>query len=192
MDSSSKKSKKSLFDFVFFKKLKSIKHIEVILAIIVGVIIVLLYLSSSTKTKSNAQSNNQTQKYSTINEYSEYLENDLENVLSNIEGAGNVEIMLVFEVGVELVIAYSTETKTTVSGSGNNKSQTTVVVQTPILVNVDGKSQPIILQEKLPKPTSIIVVSPGAKDANIKLNLIKAVQTILDLPSSKIEVFAGK
>lgn len=192
MDSSSKKSKKSLFDFVFFKKLKSIKHIEVILAIIVGVIIVLLYLSSSTKTKSNAQSNNQTQKYSTINEYSKYLENDLENVLSNIEGAGNVEIMLVFDVGVELVIAYSTETKTTVSGSGNNKSQTTVVVQTPILVNVNGKSQPIILQEKLPKPTSIIVVSSGAKDANIKLNLIKAVQTILDLPSSKIEVFAGK
>ena len=49
----------------------------------------------------------------------------------------------------------------------------------------------IILQEIMPKPVSIIIVASGAKNTNVKLEIIRLVQAMFELSTSKIEVFAG-
>ncbi len=182
--------KNKLLDFGFIKKIKSMKHLNLIIAAILSAIILLIYFSGSSSGVNKKQSSQND--YSTINEYTTSVENKLQKVLSNIEGAGNVEVMVCFDSGLELVIAYSTETKTTTSNTtSGGKSETTIVVQTPILVEKNGESQPIVLKEKLPTPTSVVIVSSGASDVGVKLNLIKAAQTTLGVESSKIEVFAG-
>lgn len=190
-EQSEKNKKKSFFDFSFLKKFKSIKHLQVLIAIILGAVIVLIYFS--TTTKSSASSENSSDEYTTFSAYATQVQQNLKQVLNNIQGAGNVDVMVTFDSGLELEIAYSTETKTTITtGTGGTKTETTVVVQTPILVSEKGVSKPIILKEKLPQPTSVIVVSSGASDTRVKLDLLKAVETILTLPSSKIEIFVGK
>lgn len=125
-----------------FKKLKSIKHIEVILALLIGVIILLVYFSS---TSSNSySSNNKTQ----ISSYTTEIEYKLSNILSQIDGAGNVSVMVM----------------TQNNGEAENED-----------VNI----------------TSVIVVASGADDVNVKLNIIKAVQTLLKINSADIEVLEG-
>ena len=181
--------KNKLLEFGFIKKIKSMKHFNLVVAIILSAIILLIYFSG---TSNNSTVKDGSSDYSTINEYTQAVEAKLQKVLSTIEGAGDVEVMVRFDSGLELVIAYSTETKTTTSNATNGgKSETTIVVQTPILVEKNGISEPIVLKEKLPMPVSVVIVSSGAGDVAVKLNLIKAAQTTLGIESGKIEVFAG-
>ena len=74
-------SDKKLFaNSKLFQKLKNIKHIEIIIAVIFAVIILLIYMSSvDTKSVSTSSSN---------------LETRLENILSDIEGAGEVSVLI--------------------------------------------------------------------------------------------------
>lgn len=123
-----------------FKKLKSIKHIEIILAILLGLIVLLVYFSST----SSLQSNKTTVTTST-NIYLQEVENKLENLISEINGAGRVSVMLMSE-------------------SEENSS---------------------------PQITSAVVVASGASDVFVKLEIIKAVEALLGIKASSIEVLAG-
>lgn len=111
-----------------FQKLKSIKHIEIIVAVIFAVIVLLIYLSSVNpvkKTQSSASTN---------------LEMRLESILSDIEGAGNVSVLI-----------------------NNTDNQ------------IDG----------------VIIVASGADDVFVKMNILKAVETVLKIPTAQIEILVG-
>ena len=128
-----------------FEKLKNIKHIEIIIAIIFGVILLMIYLS----TFSNSSISNNSSAATTASAYSTELEDRLEGLLSNIKGAGKVKVMIVLKSGTEL-------------------SSTT-----------------------LPEIASCIVVAEGADDLNVKLNILKAVESAIRVPTTNIEVLVG-
>lgn len=50
--------------------------------------------------------------------------------------------------------------------------------------------KPVILKEIEPKVKGVVVVAQGANDARVKLELYKAVMTLLGVESSDIEIFA--
>lgn len=183
-----KPKKKVLFEGLFVK-LKKIKHLDKILTVLFIAIILLIYFSSfSFGTSSNNKSNigqaleeNQT---TSLTSYQNVLERKIEETVSAIKNAGNVNAMVNFSQGIETVIAYSTETK-------HNKDGSSTEIKSPVLITKDGKSEPIILQENMPKPTSIIIVATGAKDTNVKLEILRAIQAMFELNSSNIEIFAG-
>ena len=118
------------------------------------------------------------------------MESKLCGVIQNIKGVGNVKVMISVASGGEIIIANSVEEKSIVSSDGESKNVTTV--KTPIIVTDNGTSKPIILMEMLPKIQGVIVVASGAEDVNIKLNIISAVETITEISSKNIQVFAGK
>ena len=74
-----------------WKKLKSIKNIEIILAVLLGLVVLLVYFSSMGANKGAV--NNIT--YS--NSYVQEIEQKLENLISSIDGAGQVEVMIMCE-----------------------------------------------------------------------------------------------
>lgn len=129
-----------------FKKLKSIKHIEIILALLIAVIILLVYFSSSGSEKTQKTITTSTTSASI---YTQEIEEKLANILSKINGAGDVSVMI--------MLANQTELETT----------------------------------KLPDISSVIIVSSGAKDVKVKLELIKAVESLLNLNTKSIEVLEG-
>lgn len=111
-----------------FQRLKSIKHIEIIIAVIFAVIVLLIYLSSVNpvkRTQSSASTN---------------LETRLESILSDIEGAGNVSVLI-----------------------NNTDNQ------------IDG----------------VIIVASGADNVFVKMNILKAVETVLKIPTAQIEILVG-
>ena len=105
-----------------------------------------------------------------------------------MDGVENAEVMITFESSIELIISTTKETKTVVSGS----TETKVVVETPVLVTEKGVTKPIILQEKLPAPKSVFVVVKASNSAKVKLEIVRAIEVLFALPTSKIEVLTGK
>ena len=169
----------------FFGKLKAIKHIEVFISIIFIVIILLIYFSGG-----NAQiktATNEENKLSSTIEYVKETEERVKMVLSKIKGVGEVSVMINCESGYALKVAYTTET--------TKKSENSVIIetvtQTPVLVTNNGETTPIVLEYVSPKINNIIIVASGAENTNVKLELIKAVESLLGIPASSIQVFTG-
>ena len=60
-----------------------------------------------------------------------------------------------------------------------------------MLVTKNGQDEPIVLQETMSKPVSIIIVANGAENTNVKLEILRLVQAMFEISSSKVEIFAG-
>ena len=79
--------------FKWLEKLKKIKHIEIYVAIIFLVIILLIYLSNFSNKKKSSSNDEMT-----ITAYVNQLEDNLENILSNIGGVSNVKVMITLDM----------------------------------------------------------------------------------------------
>lgn len=77
----------------FLERLRSIKHIEIYVAVIFGIIMILIYLSTlntnQTKTNSTTQSTT-----TTVTQYIDKMEYDLEKILAQMKGVSKVSVMI--------------------------------------------------------------------------------------------------
>lgn len=186
-----KKESKNRFAFLanlsIFKKLKQVKHIGLIITIIFILILVLILFGNFNFSSKLSANTGTTSTYISSAEYTEKLEAKLESVLGKVSGAKNVEVMITLESGTSYILASNSETRTTTNSDGT----TTTVVSNPIIIENDDKDNPIIINEILPKIRGVIVVSSGASDVNVRLNLLNAVQTLLDVPTGQIQILIG-
>ena len=173
-------------------KLKSIKHIEVYLIILVLVVVLVIWFgdfgTNNTKEKNQVSSTN------SLSAYTTELEQKLENTLSKIDGAGDVCVMITLDGSSQLILAYETESKsnttdnTTANGT-STKTNNTTANSTPIIINSNGQSTPLVLSEIMPEIKGVVVVCEGASNIRVKLNILEAVQALLGVNSSQIEIF---
>ena len=75
-----------------WKRLKSIKHIEIIIAVLFALIVLLVYFSTTSSLGSA-----KTQNLSLGASYATQVEAKLENLLSKIDGAGKIDVMIMCE-----------------------------------------------------------------------------------------------
>jgi len=184
-----KEKGQAMFQFPFLKNIKNIKNFEMIIAVILGAVILLIYFGNFSSSDSGSKTMNE---YMSSMEYATFLEKKLGSTLSAISGAGKVEVMITLESGPELVIATSTDKKTTTTESSGNKTESITVVENPIIVTQNGSSKPLVLMEILPKVKGVIIVSQGANNVKVKLDLLNAVQALLSITPSNIQIFSSK
>lgn len=179
-----KKEFKPKFNLVKLFNAKNIKLIVLVVILIVGLI---LFIKIG-GTKSSVKSSQSTElEYQTTMSYCEQLEKKLEKVLSQVKGAGQVKVMISLEGSPELVYAMDSDSKV----SSTNSGSTTTSSSTPIIIQRNGKSGPLILTEKLPNVKGVIIVSSGANDVSIKIDILNSVSTLLDISTDKINVLKG-
>ena len=190
MSNEKKSSKLSFLDNLnFLKKIKQVKHIGLIIASIFLLILAIIFFgdfnfSSSTSSITSSESTT----YTNCEDYVKSLEKRLKNVLGKIKGSGNVEVMITIENGIEYEIATDNESST-ISKDGQT---TTTSSSKPIIITNDGQETPIIISENLPKITGVVIVSSGADDVFVKLNLLTATETLLNVSHNEIQIFVGK
>lgn len=98
MGSEEKKTK-----FKWLGKLKNIKHIEIYITIIFIVILLLIFSSNFSGGGTKSSNSNKTNEI-TVTEYVNDLENNLEKILTNIEGVTNVKVMITLDMGQAEVV----------------------------------------------------------------------------------------
>ena len=131
----------------------------------------------------------------TAPDYVSGLENDLSSILSKIQGAGRVSVMITLNGGTEIIPAKDesisdkvTNEKDTSGGTRiiNEKATDDKVVFTAAQ---GGNSKPLIIKEINPEIKGVIVVAEGAEDSKVKLKISQAVQTVLDIPAYRVTVY---
>ena len=150
-----------------FKKLKSGRLLEIMVVVIIVVIVAIVLYNFLTKRDDGGEN--------VSADYETALEAQLGVVLSDIEGAGEVSVMISFSDEGETVIA--TETKVLEDGT---------VVTAPVLV--DGKV--VVLEVKKPEISGVLIVAEGADDLSVRFDLLSAAASVLDINQSLIKVYA--
>lgn len=178
----------------YFAKLKKIKHIEVYAVILLVVAILVIWFFPSIQNDKTSNAQNSKAAITSAEKYAQSLESRLNTVLRDIDGAGEVSCMITLDGDVELVLAYSNDqksstTQNTTSSGTVNKSETNNSSQEPIIITVNGVSEPLVLREIMPEIKGVVVVASGADNVKVKLDILKAVQALLKVDSSQIEIF---
>lgn len=180
-----KVEKKKLFgNSKFFQKLKSIKHIEIIFAIILGAVVLLIYLSTFNSGSKKTSSLSAT----STTEYVSMLEQKLENIVAKINGVGNASVMITLSSGPEYVYATDEETQSNKNEANGTTTSTTITTSSPVIIS----NEMVVIKEIMPKVGGVVVVASGAENTKVKLEIIKAIQALVDVPQANIEVLIGK
>ncbi|MGN1201100.1 MAG: hypothetical protein ACI4R8_02410 [Candidatus Caccovivens sp.] len=163
-------------------KIKNIKHIQIYLAIFIGIIVCAICFSGLQISKNDKSSDLSTENSSTTQEYVQDLENRLCNVLSKISGVGHVNVVITLQSGFSYEYATDTETKTMLSDG----IQTTTTTENIILVS----GQPVVVKELYPVVKGVVVVAEGAEDVKVKMAILEAVETVLQVSQNEITILA--
>ncbi len=170
----------------FVEKVKKIKNKEIIVGIVIIAIVVVIY--SSIASGSETEESSTADVTVSVGDITEGMEERLSEILSSVEGAGEVKVMISYCTTAELVTAVATETYTTES----NGSTVTTTTETPIILSVNGDEELVVLQELMPEIKGVIVVAEGGGSISVRIELISAIQTVLDVNANQIAIFAGK
>ena len=185
MSEKKEEAKATILDKIpFLKKLKTIKHIEIIIFAIFIIIALLIAFSGSNSFSflTNSESKQTTSSYSYFStlDYVRSQEEKMANLLKDIDGVKDVKVMLSIKSSGEIIYAKNIEEKTSQS--------VTTKTESIVFVSSNGESKPLILMEKLPEFNGAVIVTESAKDVKVKLDIISAVQTALGITSDCINV----
>lgn len=162
------------------KKLKSIKNYEIIISLIIICIVLLIYFSV------NGDGKKEEKVAESVNiSLTDGLEERVGNVLSKIEGVGEVDVLITFSSSAEQVTANTQNSHSTTTSNQNNSTTTSTTTSSPIISNQNV----IVLQEKMPEIIGVIVVAEGADNPKVKINILSAVSTALDIDKNSIQIF---
>jgi stage III sporulation protein AG len=129
--------------------------------------------------------------------YEDVVEGKLAHILSQVKGAGTVDVDITWEDSStqEHAKNVTKESKTIQEKdtTGGVRSTTETKESTQILVGKEnGIDRPVIVREIKPVVKGVLVIAEGAYDSNVKANLTRAVESGLGIPSYKITVLAQK
>ena len=122
------------------------------------------------------------------------LEVKLKNILSKIQGVGQVEVFINYSESSEVIPMYNENSQTSLTeetdtSGGVRKIQETDT-QKEIIYQEDSGSKEVITQKVIePKIEGAIITAEGAGDVNVKTNIIQAVEATTGLATHKIQVF---
>ena len=173
------------------KRMRKNKKLEIGVYAAIAIAVALIYITSAAPKTSKTDDKTKTAPTNTEYAVSEReLERRLESILSSISGAGNVRVMITYDTTSQMVPALSTDTQKNGSESNDGlNSYSQAESSSPATGSGSGGNSPIIITEILPKIRGVIVIAEGAADISIRLNLQYAVQTVLGIDASCVEVF---
>ena len=142
----------------------------------------------------NTQTTGETNQKNTTNNND--LEQRLENILSNIDGVGDVKVFINYSETSETVAMYNENSKKSTTEETDKSGGVRKVEQTDsqkeiVYQEKNGNKTPIVQKTVEPKIEGAIITAKGASDINVKTNIIQAVEAATGLATHKIQVFQG-
>lgn len=180
---------------IFQNKEKRVENLVFFLVLLIITLIVINKIIETDKTEQNTKNQINAElaysiKESNIQE-SENLENKLEYILSKIEGVGKVDVLITYSESSSIVPVYNVNLSTSKieekDTSGGVRTTETENNQKDVVTN--GNSEIVTKKTTMPKVEGTIIIAEGASDANIKTNIISAVEAVTGVATHKIQVF---
>lgn len=161
------------------EKIKNSRKLQLTLVFSLFLVILIMYLTYSVSKSGETDTSTIVQPSSTTEEYISSLENKLENVLSNIEGAGKVSVAITVSSGFVYEYAYEETSKDSLSGSSSTSS----------LILIDN--EPVIVSQVYPKIAGVLIIAEGGGKVDVKIDILQSIQTLLDVANENITILEG-
>nr|WP_317356527.1 hypothetical protein [uncultured Tyzzerella sp.] len=169
---------------------------NIIVAIFLGIL--LIAFSGNFFNSNKNEPNNIDYKGQSINAnnntYETQLESRLKMILSQVEGVGDVDVMITLENGKEIVTkddSLRENSKTNEEALNGDKREIFSDKEQYSTVKING-DEPLVLKEINPKISGVLIVAQGGGNVEIKNMLIKATNSLLGVELHKIEVLEMK
>lgn len=124
--------------------------------------------------------------------YIAMLENKLEQTIEGMEGAGKVHVMITLEDGGEKILdknqPYESSKEIVKEGGKESEISTIQSDSQTVLIDVDGNTGPIVIQERYPDIEGVVVVCEGGDNSKTSLRIKEAVQALFSIDTHKIVV----
>ena len=121
----------------------------------------------------------------TVTEARESLEQRLEAILTGIEGAGQVRVLLTEKAGRETL--YQTDSRSQTDQDGSDRSDDTVLVE-----DADRVEMGLVRQVLEPEYRGAVIICQGADSASVRLAVVEAVSCVTGLGADRISVLKMK
>lgn len=120
-------------------------------------------------------------------------ERRMAELLSKVEGAGQVDVMLTYRRTEEKTVARDEVREETVTAEGGKTAEALRVESKAVLTeDRSGNTLPLILSAASPEVEGVVIVAEGGGDPTVCGALNQAAQALLDVPAHKIAVLKMK
>ncbi len=188
------------------EKLKGVLKNKNNLIVIVLLGVLLLVIAIPVDNKEKVQENDQTSQKSVggspaggeteqseAEAYCAYMEEKLEKILSQVDGAGKVQVIISVKGTGERVVEKDhpvsrSGTQEKDSQGGNREVSTVDSGESTVFVTASGQSEPYLVQVLQPEVEGVVVLAQGAGTGSVSKNLSQAIQVLFGIEAHKIAI----
>lgn len=185
----------------WMSKLKRPKKEQLVVLLLFGVLLVVIAIPTTPEKTADGESTAISQAQTAVNDadtanssYEEQLEQRLSAILSQVAGAGRVEVMVTLESRGERIVEKDTpETSRTVEETDANGGSRSTAEQdwgeeTVYYEDGSGGKSPYVVKELEPNVEGVLVLAEGGDSAVVKQELLEAVQALFPIEAHKVKI----
>ncbi|MEJ8787284.1 stage III sporulation protein AG [Dorea sp. ICN-14282] len=182
------------------EKLRHVRKDQLLIFFLVGVLLLVIALPSGTKEKEKDSRHSEIDGEEAVGtqaeeqDYARYLERRLEETLSQLDGAGNVRVMVTLQSSAQKIVEKDTQGERDAiteedSQGGRRTSENTSHQETTVYEGMGEKSQePYVSKELTPRVEGVVVLAEGGENALVKRNITEAIQALFGIDTHKIRI----
>lgn len=180
-----------------------IKKDQIFIFFLAGVLLLVIALPSGKKDEEESQESSsagirRSREDESEDAYVTRMEKRLEEILSQVDGAGEVSVMITLKSSSEKVVEKDVqaekETVTETDSQGGNRVTTSSNHSESTIY--DGESTngqtPYISKELSPEVEGVVVIAQGGDDAVVVKNITDAIQALFGIDTHKIRIMKGR
>lgn len=128
------------------------------------------------------------------NTYEKNMCQSLQQVLEHIDGISQVQVFINFTGSKESTygLAHEENSKQTIENDREGGQREILESNSKenyvLLREANGGEKPLLLSESMPQITGVLVVAQGVENSCIRLKVVHAMQSVLNLPAHRIAV----
>lgn len=177
--------------------IKNMKREQLAVLLLAGILLLVVAVPAGGKKKESRDTYQSREVYSsamTESEYVSYLESHLEELFSQIEGAGDVAVMVTLAASAEKVVEKDIQREgNTVTESDSQGGQRTTSSSSSGQTTIYGgqgrdTGDPYVSKEITPRVEGVVVIASGGDDARVVKNITEAVQALFGIDTHKIRI----
>lgn len=125
--------------------------------------------------------------------YERELEERVKSILKNVQGVGQVDVMITLKSSKEKILHIDSDSSRTLSeekdSAGGTRSSTAEERKETALMSGNGQEEkPVVEKELQPELAGIVISAQGGGSAVVKAEISDAMQALFNLPANKIKV----
>lgn len=177
--------------------IKNLKKDKLLICLLAGILLLVITIPAGKKKEeipAGYQSADVSGSAVTESEYVAYLEGHLEELFSQMEGAGEVSVMITLSSSAEKIVEKDMEKRSeTVDESDSQGGERTTSSSSGTETTVyegekTGEGNPYVSKEMTPRVEGVVVIASGGDDARVVKNITEAVQALFGIDTHKIRI----